>query len=67
MGGGRRDTFVLLEGGEGIHRDEMAGADVVLRRHGDGTFTLLKHRWGPEVVRQPWDGLPSRVKRLVKP
>lgn len=63
----RAPVIVLLEGEEAIHTARLADADLVVRRHGNGDFSVMKNRWGMDVQHGPWDALPDYVKRAVKP
>lgn len=60
-------AVVLLEGEETVHTTRLADADLVVRRHGNGDFSVEKNRWGTEFQHAPWDALPDYVKRAVKP
>lgn len=45
----------------------LANLDLVVVNKGDGTFTIIKDRYGRSGGPFPWDSLPSRVKRALQP
>lgn len=47
--------------------DALAKLDLMVVNKGDGTFTIVKDRFGRTGGPFPWDSLPSRVKRALKP
>lgn len=64
------DTVLIIgpEVQKTAHLSRKIGeADVVLRNHGDGTFSISKDRNGGDAGRRlPWDDLPSRIKTATE-
>lgn len=49
----------------GHSRHVVAMSDLVLLKHYDGSWSIFKDRDGRSAHRQPWDRLPSDIKRRI--